>query len=156
VEPGLLRYGTGSFDDPENDAAVEPVLVAELRVLGIPIARVRASSEASVASPPEELVFDGPIPPASIQTAGGDLAGSVDTALDDLAGNLGLQVEVLGILPLGVTAGSIANATAALLTPIVSGAGEAVTPLLLGLGAHAGSADVSVFWVEQSSPELVR
>jgi uncharacterized membrane protein len=156
VEPGLVRYGFGSFTDIEASDTIEPLVVTELRFLGTPVARVSASSELAAVAAPTELVFDGPFPPERTQSVGGSLGGSAAAAQEDIVQETEFDVEVLGSLPVGVTVGAIADAVAGAVAPVITDASAALTSILTGVNGHAGDADVSVLTVSQAGPRLVR
>ncbi len=163
AEPGIAELGIGDFADLESDAAAQPAQIVEVRLLGTPVARVSALLQLSISRPSEILEFEGPFVPRIVepapehtQRAGADLATIVGSATSSLEANLNLQVVVLGVLPLGVTSGTILNQTTSVLDPLYQAAAVALVPVLRALGLEVGGVQVTVLSVHPQRPALLR
>jgi uncharacterized membrane protein len=164
AEPGLWRYGIGSFSSISASDAVAPVQIAELRLLGNCVARVTASDDRSLQSPAQTLLFEGPfVPrieepaPEHTQNVSADMDAAVAAAFADLGSQLDVNVTTCGFpLPLGVTLAQIENAVEAILVPLFAQIPALLTPALEVLGVETGGAELTVLAVHTRRPALMR
>ncbi|MGX2040314.1 pilus assembly protein TadG-related protein [Methylocaldum sp. MU1018] len=153
-QPGVITIAVGTLD--ANGEVTGPANVATVEVLGLLGGGVKvqigASADVSVAGDLQSTPFDGPFP--QTETVGTPLDEGLNSALSSLAGSLDLQVMV-GSLNVTLL-NQVINLLVPILTPIITGLGDAVlTPLLEALGVNVGGADLGVFTVRFARPTLV-
>jgi uncharacterized membrane protein len=153
-QPGVITIAVGALD--ANGEVTGPANVATVEVLGLLGGGVKvqigASADASVASNPQTVHFNGPFP--QTETVGTPLDEAINNALSSLAGSLDLQVMV-GSLNVTLL-NQVIDLLVPILTPIITGLGDALlTPLLEALGVNVGGADLGVFTVRFARPTLV-
>lgn len=161
--PSLSTIGIGTFADIASGDDVDPSLLAQIEVLGIPVARVSAEREVSLAGVSELLSFEGPFVPTidepsedNTQRVGTDSSVALLGALGDLAADPGLEVDLLGSLPLGVSQGQILSQTVAIVSSLLGVVDDALSPILQSTGLDVGGADVTILSVSAGRPRLVR
>jgi uncharacterized membrane protein len=163
AEPGIAEIGIGDFASLESDDPAQPAQIVDVRIAGIPVARVSALLQLSITRPSEILEFQGPfVPriaepaPEHTQRAGTDLATAVGQTTSSIEANVNLQIVVLGLLPLTVTAASILNQARNVLDPLYEAAAQVLVPVLRALGLEVAGVEVTVLSVHSQRPALLR
>ncbi|QDZ12293.1 TadG family pilus assembly protein [Devosia ginsengisoli] len=157
TRPGVLRLMIGEVDDVRfgdfnTTPVVAPAKLAEVKLLGLTVLKVLASSLVEIAqTTPVALGFSssdiarGVIRTARTTTMVSSLTGS-------LLGNMVLDVPVLG---LGLNLSGLTGLLNTILTPLTPVLDLTLARLLEPLGLALGEADVRVYGVRCSHPVLV-
>ncbi|KRA47666.1 TadG family pilus assembly protein [Devosia sp. Root635] len=157
TRPGILRLMIGevdaaSFGNFNTTPVIGPAPLVEVRLLGITVLRVLASSLVEVAqTTPIPLGFSasdiaaGAVKTATTTTMVSSLTGS-------LLGNLVLNVPILG---LGLNLTSLTSLLKTILMPLTPTLDLALARLLEAVGLSLGEADVTVYGVRCTHPVLV-
>lgn len=157
TKPGVLRLMVGevdaaSFGDFNTAPVVGLAQVAEVKLLGVTVLRVLASSLVEVAqTTPVALGFStGDIASGTPRTA--KTTTMVSSLSGSLLANLVLEVPVLG---LGLNLTSLGGLLNTILTPLTPTLDLTLARLLEPLGLSLGEADVRVYGVRCTHPVLV-
>jgi len=163
AEAGAATAGLGVYSDIANSSGVDSSVAAELSVLGVPVARVRVGSDVPFAASSESLTFDGPFVPwidepaaSHTKTVSSDLPTALDSMVTSLALSPNITVEVLGTLPLGVSASDISDDSEAVILPLIDQLDDVYGTTLQALTGSIGGVDVTVHWVGATRPRLMR
>ncbi len=163
AESEVGELGLGSYGDIETGAGTSASSVAQLSVLGVPVASVSVSGATAIDSKVETLEFEGPfVPwidmpsPTHTQTAGTDLEVAMGEAVVNLVNDAEVSVTVLGTLPVGVSAGDIEAATEPIVTTLVAALDDAYAPLFEILAGSVAGIDVTLESVVSRRPTLIR
>ena len=164
ADAGAAQIGIGVFADLETSDLTVPGTLVEIEVLGIPVARVEGQSIYATSSTSSEVVFEGPfVPyieaPAEEHTArvgSGDPDAALDAARATFVEDPGLEVTVLGILPLGTSAADIEDDSLAVLEPLLEELPALLELVLETTGLGLAGGDLTLLSLETQRPELVR
>lgn len=157
TRPGALRLMVGevdaaTFGDFGTTPAIGLARMAEVKLLGITVLKVLASSLVEIAqTTPVALGFSSAdIAAGTARTA--KTTTMVSSLTGSLLGHLALQVPVLG---LGLNLTSLAGLLDTILTPLTPTLDLTLDRLLEALGLSLGEADVRVYGVRCTHPVLV-
>lgn len=168
----IAQFGIGEFGDISAfDPQVPSPSQTTTLVNALGVARIRTTGGIQVdlgaGSSPEELDFVGPFPPqpdAEPQTervgspVGDSLASGLQALANQLASPGRLQLQVLGLDPLGLLSallGGLVGTVVNLVTPVLAIVDNILlTPLLELLGVAIGTADVTVQSVIVDQPNI--
>jgi uncharacterized membrane protein len=131
--------------DPLAFSGSAAVTTLQVKILGLPILNIQTTSATpSIDGPPVDVVFS--YPSEFTPSAASKHVGSQPVGLQSLTTVTAGTITVLGIIPLGLTQGSIVTAVLnALHTVIGNTDTNVLTPLLTALGLDIGGADVTAF-----------
>jgi Predicted membrane protein len=154
AQPGIARVGIGQLGP--GGEVTGPANVAKVTLPGIIPVVVAVTAQANVplvSDLQSPIDFPGPFP-SEQQMVDTALSHALTNGLDGLASKPGL-LHIDPCLPL--VCETVENALLEILRPVIQALGEeALTPLLEALGITLGGADLQVFTLVNTQPQLVR
>jgi hypothetical protein len=159
---GETQLGVGRYVDIDDSDETASVQVAEIKVLGVPVAQVRARSHALVSDSSQQVEFEGRFPPAvepdpsHTRRVGEPAEVALANLLSETLAGLEIEVVLLGSLPIGLSTAAVATAAGDALGPVIEALSVALDPILRILGFHVGGGQLTLQSLRPGSPELLR
>lgn len=156
AQSGIVTAYVGNVNpdamtNKSSAATVTPAKIVDLKLLFLPLLGIVASGQIEVPSSSQTLAFQGPFGSENTQRISGlstsGLFSSLGSSVTLTPSILGIELSLLNRLLSGLSA---------LLTPVFALLDSLLNPVLDMLGIDLGFADINVFRLNCSAPQLVR
>lgn len=165
--PGVANVALGRYTDIYDPATLVEGAMADVTLLNASTATVDISAVAVGRSDAtQDVVFDVSVDPLDPprwnlpqqETVGSPLASTLGDTTQSLADSLQVNATALGVLPLGVTTGTIGSTMeSVVLDPVLTAVDEKVLlPVFQALGINLGGADIELLSLKMQETRLVR